>query len=45
MHTKVQALKREFEIIFIKRNEKVDEYSNHFFSNCYQFERLGGDSW
>ena len=27
---KVQALKREFEIIFMKRNEKIDDYSNRF---------------
>ena len=27
---KVQALKREFETISMKRNEKVDVYSNHF---------------
>ena len=26
----VQALKREFETISMKRNEKIDDYSNHF---------------
>ena len=26
----MQALKREFETISLKRNEKVDDYSNHF---------------
>ena len=27
---KVQALKREFETIFMKRKEKMDEHSKHF---------------
>ena len=27
---KVQALKREFEIISMKRKEKIDDYSNFF---------------
>ena len=27
---KVEALKREFETILMKRNEKVDDYSNQF---------------
>ena len=30
VQAKVQALKREFEIISTKRNEKVDDYSNCF---------------
>ena len=30
VEAKVQALKREFEKISVKRNEKVDEYLNQF---------------
>ena len=30
VQAKVQALKREFGIISMKRNEKVDDYSNFF---------------
>ena len=30
VQAKVQDLKREFEIISMKRNEKVDDYSNQF---------------
>ena len=30
MDKEVQELKREFEIISMKRNEKIDDYSNRF---------------
>ena len=30
VQAEVQALKREFEKICMKRNEKVDDYSNRF---------------
>ena len=30
VQAKVQALKREFETISMDRNEKIDDYSNHF---------------
>ena len=30
VQAKVQALKREFETISMKRNEKIDDYSNRF---------------
>ena len=30
VEAKVQALKREFEIISMKRNEKIDDYANRF---------------
>ena len=30
VQAKLQALKREFETISMKRNEKIDDYSNHF---------------
>ena len=30
VQAKVQALKREIEKTSMKRNEKVDDYSNHF---------------
>ena len=30
VQAKVQAMKREFNMISMKRNEKVDDYSNQF---------------
>ena len=30
MQAKLQALKREFETISMKRNEKIEDYSNYF---------------
>ena len=41
---KVQALKREFETISMKRNEKIDDYSNHFARIITNLRDSGGKS-
>ena len=41
VQAKVQALKREFETISTKRNEKIDDYSNHFARIVTNFRDLG----
>ena len=41
VQVKVQALKREFEKISTKRNEKVDEYLNHFACIFTNLKNLG----
>ena len=41
VQAKVQALKREFETISMKRNEKIDDYSNHFAQFVTNLRDLG----
>ena len=41
VHAKVQALKREFEKISLKRNEKIEDYSNHFAQIVTNLRDLG----
>ena len=38
---KMQAMRREFETISMKRNEKVDEYSNYFVHVVTSMRDLG----
>ena len=39
--SKVQALMREFEILSMKNNEKVEDYSSRFVCNIYNLRDLG----
>ena len=41
VQAKVQALKREFETISMKRNEKIDDYSNRFSRIVINLKDLG----
>ena len=41
VQAKVQALKRKFNIIFTKRNEKVDDYSNRVARIVTNLRELG----
>ena len=41
VQAKVQALKREFKTISMKRNEKIDDYSTHFAQSVINLRDLG----